>query len=234
MPPIGKERAMRSQVKDVMTTSVVAVEEDTPYKDIVALLRKHRISAVPVVDSAGRVAGLVSESDLLLKEENPDAAWERPWFGQKQQQVVRDKAVAAMAKDLMTAPAILIVETTLVAEAARIMRAHGVKHLPVGEAGTGRLRGIVSRSDLLQIFLRPDEEIRDEIAAVLDELFPGVAEEVSVAVHDGVVTLRGEVSRRSVTGVLVRAVYGLEGVVSVVNDLSFSDDDLAAMTAAPA
>jgi CBS domain-containing protein len=229
MPPIGKERAMRSQVKDVMTTSVVAVEEDTPYKDIVALLRKHRISAVPVVDSAGRVAGLVSESDLLLKEENPDAAWERPWFGQKQQQ-----AVAAMAKDLMTAPAILIVETTLVAEAARIMRAHGVKHLPVGEAGTGRLRGIVSRSDLLQIFLRPDEEIRDEIAAVLDELFPGVAEQVSVAVHDGVVTLRGEVSRRSVTGVLVRAVYGLEGVVSVVNDLSFSDDDLAAMTAAPA
>ena len=222
---------MRSQVKDVMTTSVVAVEEDTPYKDIVALLRKHRISAVPVVDSAGRVAGLVSESHLLLKEENPDAAWERPWFGQKQQQVARDKAVAAVAKDLMTAPAILIVETTLVAEAARIMRAHGVKHLPVGEVGTGRLRGIVSRSDLLQIFLRPDDEIRDEIAAVLNELFPGVAEEVSVAVHDGVVTLRGEVSRRSVMGVLVRAMYGLEGVVSVVNDLTFSYNDLGATTA---
>ena len=222
---------MRSQVKDVMTTSVVSVAEDTPYKEIVTLMRTHRISAVPVVDSTGRVAGLVSESDLLLKEENPEAAWQRLWFAHKQEQVARDKAVAAVAKDLMSAPPILIVETTLVAEAARIMRAHCVKHLPVGEAGTGRLRGIVSRSDLLQIFLRPDEEIGDEIAAVLDELFPDVADEVSVAVLDGVVTLRGEVSSRSVMGVLVRAVYGLEGVVSVVNDLTFSHNDLAATTA---
>ncbi len=220
---------MRSQVQDVMTTVVVTVEKDTPYRDIVALLRRHRIGAVPVVDADGQVAGVVSESDLLLKEENVDALLDRPWLAPGRRPLDREKVAATVAENLMTAPAVSVCGTTLVAEAARIMRAHGIKHLTVVDTVTGRLRGIVSRGDLLAVYLRPGEEIRDEITAtVLAEIFPTVATGVSVEVREGVVTLHGTVEKPSLVGALVRGIYGVEGVVRVENRLSSAQAGTAA------
>ena len=71
---------MKTKVQEVMTTDVLAANESTPFKEIAELLARQRISAVPVLDAAGQVAGVVSEADLLLKEEHPDAAMGAPWF----------------------------------------------------------------------------------------------------------------------------------------------------------
>ncbi len=59
---------MNATVKDVMTTEVVAVTRETTFKEMAAVLRRYRVSALPVVDDAGRVLGVVSEADLLAKE----------------------------------------------------------------------------------------------------------------------------------------------------------------------
>jgi CBS domain-containing protein len=223
-----EENAMRSQVQDVMTTTVVTVAKDTPYRDIVALLRDHRIGAVPVLDAGGHVAGVVSETDLLLKEENVDALLDRPWLSPGRRPLEREKTAATVAEHLMTAPAVSVVGTTLVAEAARIMRAHGVKHLPVIDPATGVLSGIVSRGDLLAVYLRSAEEVRDEITTtVLPVIFPGAAG-VSVEVRDGVVTLNGTVDKPSLLGALVRGIYGVEGVVRVENRLRPAPEGTAA------
>jgi CBS domain-containing protein len=74
---------MNSLVRDVMTTEVVTVEPWTRFRDIVARLAEHRISAAPVLDAEGNVLGVVTEADLLLKQEHPDLELNVPlaWSG---------------------------------------------------------------------------------------------------------------------------------------------------------
>jgi CBS domain-containing protein len=135
---------MHSLVKDLMTTPVVTVEPTTPFKEIVARLAEHRVSAVPVVDHDNRVLGVVSEADLLLKEEFPEPDKGIPWWWTRRARLERGKAAASVARDLMTVAVVPIAPEATVAEAARRMHTAGVKRLPVVERG-GRLVGIVSR-----------------------------------------------------------------------------------------
>jgi len=225
---------MRSCVGDVMTTDVVTVEESTPFKKIVALLDAHGVSAVPVVDVARHVVGVVSEADLLLKEEDPQAGLEAPMWESKRHQLERGKAAGAVARDLMTTPAQTVGSLATVAEAARFMHARGVKRLPVVDTLTGRLVGIVTRGDLLRVFTRPDADIRSEIVddAILGEFFMD-PRRFTVEVHDGVVVLQGQVERRSLIPILVRVVRAVEGVVQVEDRLGFEVDDSKVETSAP-
>jgi CBS domain-containing protein len=108
---------MHSLVKDLMTTSVVTVQPTTPFKEIVARLARHKISAVPVVDHDQRVLGMVSEADLLLKEEFPEPDKDIPLFWTKRARLDRAKAAAAMARDLMTMPVVSIAPEATAAEA---------------------------------------------------------------------------------------------------------------------
>jgi CBS domain-containing protein len=217
---------MHSTVKDLMTTQVVTVEPATPFKEIVARLAEHRVSAVPVVDDAGYVLGVVSEADLLLKEEFPDPDHDIPLFWTKRRRLERDRAAATTARDLMSVALVSINPDATVAEAARRMHAAGVKRLPVLEEG-GRLVGIVSRADLLKVFNRPDEAIRREI---MDEVIVGefamAPSRFFIHVDDGVVVLQGRVERRSLLPYLLRAVQGVEGVVRVENRLASEIDDV--------
>jgi CBS domain-containing protein len=153
---------MNSLVRDMMTTEVVTVELSTPFKEIVARLAERRVSAAPVLDSGGRAVGVVSEADLLLKEEHPDPDLDVPLVWSRRRRLERDKAAATVAGELMTAPAVTVPPTATVAEAARRMHAAGVKRLPVVDE-EGLLVGIVSRADLLKVFTRPDHAIRREI-----------------------------------------------------------------------
>jgi CBS-domain-containing membrane protein len=218
---------MHSLVKDLMTTPVVTVGPATPFKEIVGLLAEHRVSAVPVVDDDRHVLGIVSEADLLLKEEFPDPDQNIPLFWTKRRRLERQKAAGATARDLMSSLA--VVSTTpeaTVAEAARRMHAAGVKRLPVLDED-GRLVGIVSRADLLKVFNRPDEAIRREI---MDEVIVGdfmlAPSRFFIHVDDGVVVLQGQVERRSLLPYVLRAVQGVEGVVRVENRLSYDIDDV--------
>ncbi|MFF9132960.1 CBS domain-containing protein [Streptomyces sp. NPDC014806] len=198
------------RVSDVMTHTVVAVGSEAPFKDVVELLDQWKVSALPVLAGEGRVVGVVSEADLLPKEELRDT--------DDGNLAERAKASALTAGELMSAPAVTVHADATVAEAARIMARRHVKRLPVVD-GVGLLQGVVSRSDLLKVFLRSDEEITAEIRSDVLPLLP-VGDTLTVSVTDGVVTLFGSLPERGLVPVIARAVRAVEGVVDVVIDLT--------------
>jgi len=215
----------RWNVADVMTIGAISVQEDTPFKGIVDLLEAHEINAVPVVDGFDRVVGVVSSADLVPKIEFAgDDDHLRP-FENRHTRQARGKAHATAAGELMNAPAVTVMGTTSVVAAARILETETLKRLPVVD-DMGRLIGMVTRRDLLKVFLRTDEEIRREIIAeALDGLVGVEQSHLRVEVDDGVVTLLGEVERGSLVPALVRQVERVDGVVDVVSHLSFDLDD---------
>jgi CBS domain-containing protein len=219
---------MHSLVKDLMTTPVVTVGPETPFKEIVARLAEHRVSAVPVVDDSRLVLGVVSEADLLLKEEFPEPQQDLPLWWTRRARLDRAKAAASVARDLMTVAVVAVSPDATVAEAARRMHTAKVKRLPVVDR-SGRLVGIISRSDLLKVFDRSDQDIRHEIIEdVIVGQFMMAPSRFFLHVTDGVVVLQGRVERRSLLPYLVRAVQGVEGVVRVENRLTSDLDDLDA------
>jgi CBS domain-containing protein len=216
---------MKHTVESVMTAEVVAIRPSSPFRDLVRLLQQHRISALPVVDDAGRPVGIVSEADLLVKEGYPHGAEDAGMVDAIRYRRRLGKAAGATAAEVMAAPVITIAVGTSAVEAARLMVRQGVKRLPVVDE-QGRLAGIVTRSDLLKVFLRPDPAIGWEVEhdVIRDRLgfAPGA---VRVKVRGGVVSLRGEVDRHSQVPALVRHVQAVEGVVDVDAQLTWRIDD---------
>jgi CBS-domain-containing membrane protein len=217
-------------VDDVMTTAVVTVPPDAPYRAVVDLLVSHRFSAVPVVDEFLRVTGVVSEADLLRKIEY--AGDEEPrMFEGRRRRGERTKATARTAGSLMSSPAVVALSSTSIAAAARLMDSEGVKRLPVVD-DLGRLVGIVSRGDLLKVHLRPDDDIRADIdTGVLRDFIADESKTVHVEVTDGVVTLTGKVDRWSTTDIANRLTRQVAGVVEVVDKLTYEIDDRDALGA---
>lgn len=222
----GEEVAMRTwQVRDVMTTDVAAVREQTPYREIVDVLATRRISAVPVVDDFGRVLGVVSETDLLYKVELVGQPHEARLFEGRRRRQARVKAEAALARDLMTAPAVTTLGHVAIAAAARTMDREHVKRLPVLD-DLGRLAGVVTRGDLLKVHLRPDADIRaDVVQEVLRRVLAVEEGLVQVTVADGVVRLTGQLDRRSSVQIALRLAVQVSGVVQVVDELGYDIDD---------
>ena len=132
-------------VKDVMSTLPVWVSETALFREIAARLRECRVSAFPVLDAHGKVTGVVSQADLLIKEAVPD---EPNVVGGLLAGIVhhaaRAKAGGVTAADLMTSPAVTIGPDETVEHAARLMQDRKVKRLPVIDQA-GRLVGIISR-----------------------------------------------------------------------------------------
>jgi len=211
-------------VSDVMTTAVVTVAPDAPYRAVVDLLVRNRFSAVPVVDELQRVIGVVSEADLLRKIEYAGAEEPRLFDGRRRRGE-RVKASARTAADLMSTPPVTVPGSTAIAAAARVLDREGVKRLPVVD-DLGRLVGIVSRGDLLKVHLRPDDEIHADIkSGILRTLAADGIKTVRAAVRDGVVTLTGRVDRWSTTDLVGRLTRQVGGVVDVVDQLEYDYDD---------
>jgi CBS-domain-containing membrane protein len=211
-------------VQDVMSTEVVTVRFQTSYHDIVALMAARGVSAVPVIDDFNRVLGVVSEADLLLKIEygSEEAPKLFAWGTRKKEKV---KAHGATAAELMSTPPVTILPTASLTSAARLLDREHVKRLPVVNE-LGRLVGIVSRSDLLSVYLRPDSSVRDDIAKdVLKHVLQLGASEVQVEVAEGIVTLTGNVDRRSTAQIAVHLSRAVPGVIEVIDRLSFTFDD---------
>ncbi|MFJ5117187.1 CBS domain-containing protein [Kitasatospora sp. NPDC088548] len=211
-------------VQDVMTREVVTARPDTSFKEVAALFHRNDITAIPVLDDQGRPLGMVSEADLIRKEAvlpDPEGRFPGRWLDAHD----RARAEAETAGGLMTSPPVTARPGWSVPEAARAMDKHKVKRLPVVDE-VGRLVGIVSRRDLLQVFLRHDAAIREEITHdVLGQtlwLAPG---DIQVAVHEGVVTLTGRVPRRSLVPITEQLCRAVDGVVAVHQTLDWTDDD---------
>jgi CBS-domain-containing membrane protein len=210
---------MDTTVSDVMTRLVIAIREDAGYKDIVTALRRYRVSACPVVDDVGRVVGVVSEADLLYKQTDPEMPTgliRLNWRLHEQ-----TKATAVTALELMTGPAIVIDPAASIRTAAKMMRDRQVKRLPVADSD-GYLVGIVTRSDVLTVFERPDTDILDYVVKViLDEEFGLDPDGFDVTVSSGVVTISGEVDRRDIALRLLAAIRHAEAVVGIRDRLSY-------------
>ncbi|MGC9541292.1 CBS domain-containing protein [Streptomyces sp. UG1] len=217
-------------VGEVMTSEVIQARREMSYKEVARLLHGHRISGVPVVDHDGKVLGVISETDLIRRQ----AAQAERGTGRRRFRIpalrrsaraAAAKARATTAQELMSTPAITVHPEQRVADAARVMERHRVERLPVVDE-EDRLIGIATRRDLLRVFLRTDEEIRRE---VIDEVLtramslPPHTEFVSV--DDGMVKLEGRLEHRGDIPLVLRLTWRIDGVVGVVNGLTFRVDD---------
>jgi CBS domain-containing protein len=210
---------MSAMVKDVMTAEVVAVRRETTFKEMAAVLRRHRVSALPVVDDAGRVIGVVSEADLLAKEALADPGVMAEVLDRKDLR----KAEGLTAGDLMTHPPVTASPEDPVEQAARMMHFMRVKRLPVVNSG-GQLVGIVSRSDVLAVFDRPDEDIRKDIVdTMLLHEFLIDSRLFKVTVESGVVTMEGCPETAALGHALVRKARHVPGVVAVRDRFTYPD-----------
>ncbi|MEU3340744.1 CBS domain-containing protein [Streptomyces sp. NPDC006668] len=189
-------------IGEVMTSEVVHARRATPFKELIRLLDRHRISGLPVVDHDDKVIGVVSGTDLVR---------------------ARTTVRAGTAGELMSSPAITAHPEQPVPDAARVMERHGVDRLPVVDE-EDRLIGIATRRDLLRVFLRPDDTIRRE---VIEEVVVGrlglPPDAVGVLVRDGMVTLAGRVANGTDIGSAVWATWQVDGVVGVVNALGLGN-----------
>ncbi len=209
---------MSATVRDVMSSRVVSVRAEASFREMADMLHSSRFSGFPVLDRSGRVVGVVSEADLLVKA--AVQAEGTSWPAALRHVREDDKALGVTARDLMTAPAITIGPDAPVADAARLMYDRKVKRLPV-VSQAGHLLGIISRVDVLTVVSRPDDDIRAEIAhRVLPEFAAGRPADFDVAVREGIVTVSGPAQDERVRRALAGEIRHVRGVVAVRDRLS--------------
>ena len=180
-----------------MSQPPVTVGPAEPFKRCLDLMRVQEVSALPVVTRGGELLGIVSEADLMKR--------------------FCSGAGPLSAEDMMTSDVATIESGASLAAAARLMLLRNVKRLPVLDR-SGRVIGVCSRSDVLRVFLRSDEAIRKDVAGGLLNELPLLGRgRVKVDVADGVVRLSGEVESGPLTGLLLRLVAAVPGVVGVEN-----------------
>lgn len=213
------------KIETIMTREVISVAPETPLKDVARLLVANRISGVPVVGRDGEVLGVVSEADILRKEEGVSPELPRPiaWLS-RQLDGELDKIGAVTAGEAMTAPAYTVRPGQRTTEVARMMVDSMINRLPV--VSDGVLVGIVSRADLVRAFIRSDEEIEHDVRedVLLREMLlcPG---DVAVSVEGGHVSLAGQVGSQEDAEVLEKRVRAIPGVVGVTANLRWRPRD---------
>ena len=212
------------KVQEIMSSDVMTIGPEAELRDVARLFVENGISGLPVCGAQREILGVVSEGDILFKEQGPRGQSVLSRFGGKAPKEV-EKALAVKVSEAMTAPAVTIPPYSSVAEAARLMSEHGINRLPVLK--DGELVGIVTRTDLVRAFVRSDAEIRREITEDLIRrtLWIEVPEVVGVDVERGSVRLKGHLQTSSDASLLVRLVARVPGVVSVESDLSWATDD---------
>jgi len=211
---------MNTYVRDIMTTGVVTVRPDTPHQTVAAMLRQHRVSGFPVTGDDGKVVGVMTETDLVALV-----------AGRRHRR--HRAAEQAPDGDLTSHPAVTVGPDDPVKTAARLMRKQRLQRLPVVDRD-GRLVGIVSRSDVLSVFQRSDEEIRREVTqdVIADGFFtdPG---RFRVTVHNGIVTLEGAPGSTVLGAAIAGQVEHLEGVVAVRDRFTYPAPSIPSTTSAP-
>jgi CBS-domain-containing membrane protein len=216
---------------DVMTPGVITVRPETSIHEIAKLLCDHHISGVPVVEDEERLLGIVSEGDLIghaqLAGEQRRSWWHTFLNGPTVLAQHYAKSHGRTASDVMTREVVTVLETTSVAETARVLEQHRIKRVPV--LRDGRLAGIVTRSNLLQVLaaadvLKPmnvaDRVIRETLS---DELTAQPWAHVlakNIVVENGVVHLFGIVQSNEERHALRLAAENQAGVKAVEDHLS--------------
>lgn len=227
------------RVHDIMTSPVITVTPDMRLRDVAELLVSNRISAVPVVDQAGKVVGMISEGDLIHREETHTERRQSWWLElfTSDDALAQDyvKSHGRTAQDVMSRHVLSVAPSATPAHVANLLDKRRIKRVPVIE--DGRLVGIVSRADLVRAMVRaapanavsgkrPDAEIQMDLdAAIKNEPWTTPLTLVTT-VNDGVVQLlgiaRSEDERRAL-GVLARNVAGVVRVEDRLQLRNFAD-----------
>ena len=241
---------MNRLVSEVMTGDVLVTRPETTFRELVRLIEDHHVGALPVVDELGRVLGVVAESDLLIKEEQSEGHVRTPL-----QRRGRARLAGTTAGEVMSSPAVTINQSQRVGQAARVLRRRHIGRLPVVD-DDGRLVGIVTRHDLLVIFLRSDEDLLVEVQEAIaagDDSPPseirsitgyhraGKGDEtpsssvwagddsppkVSATVNEGVAVLQGSAKLLSQLNAVRDRVLRVAGIVSVDVKATADFDDV--------
>ena len=199
------------RVRDVMTRQVVTADLDMTVSSAAGLLAQHNISAMPVIGD-DHLVGMVSEGDLL-RHEIPRArrrggSLRQPWSERQRERLGEPETVA----DVMTTPVVSVSESTDTADVASLMLDYEVRSVPVVDGG--RVTGIVSRRDLIQMLSSDDDVIAEEIQNRLRD-YAGEGDRWTVAVTKGVATIYGyfdDENERRVVELLARTVPGVHAV----------------------
>jgi len=214
-------------IETLMTKHVVTVSPETSLKRVARILTRYRISGIPVCDVDGTVLGVVTEADILYKEQgiSPMSGGLLAWLFEKADGE-GDRLAAHTAGEAMTSPPVTVAPDASVTEAARMMTTRHINRLPV--VSDGRLVGIISRADLVRAFHRRDSEIEEELRedVLLHQLWVS-PEDVEVAVEDGVVELTGMVENKTQAELVAAYALRVPGVVQVISNVTWRVDDQA-------
>ncbi len=218
---------------DVMTTDVITVSPDTGIREIASLMLKHRISAVPVVDANLHVLGIVSEGDLMRREENetnPRSSW---WvnmlYSAADNTASYIKTHGRKASEIMSRDVVSVGEETPLHEIARLLEKHHIKRVPVTRDGL--LTGLVSRANLLHGLTAKgtqvgepgsvdDRSIRKNLLHELSAKVGLNTGRLNVVVHHGVVQLWGVTDTNKEIQAAQLAAENISGVQAVENNLA--------------
>jgi len=218
---------------EVMTKDVITVGPKAEVKEIVDLMIKNRISAIPVVDDNQHVLGIVSEGDLMRRVENEtdkrESWWLKSLFSGRSDADSYIKSHARRAEDLMTAKPFTVTEDMPLYKIAQTLEEHHIKRVPV--VRDKKLVGIVSRSNLLQGFsvAAPDEEaagtaddhtLREKVMRELNNNAGVSSNAINVVVCDGIVSLFGLVTDAKEQKAAKVAAESVSGVKEVKNYLN--------------
>lgn len=218
------------RAKEIMTKPVVTVTPQTPVQDAVRLMLEHHISGLPVINETGALVGIVTEADLLLKEaqpkpEQPVMDWFGRWLWLERRLSGYRKVKGRIVGEVMTHNVLTAEEDTPVHALASTMTRFQVNRLPIVR---GRQPvGIVTRADILKVFLRSDDLLGKEAALVVKD-FVLRGEEVQISADRGVLVLRGRVTSPGRRAALLRQLWEIDGVVAVDDrDLEHSFREMA-------
>tara|TARA_R110002072_G_scaffold42703_1_gene120556 strand:- start:189 stop:884 length:696 start_codon:yes stop_codon:yes gene_type:complete len=216
------------QAKDIMTTSVISVPQDGTIADAVRLMLDHHVSALPVVDAAGDLKGLISEGDLMRRVRETDDKRRSWWLevlgGMRETAQDFVQINSHHVNDVMTRDVVSIAENTPVGEIARLLEKNRIKRVPVLRAG--QVVGIVSRANLLhalsalpddalQTPTEDDRVLRTDIAQALKAV-PGAAVNlINYTVEKGHVAVWGVADSDFEENAIRVAVENVPGVQSV-------------------
>lgn len=216
-------------VRDLMSVDVVTVPPETPVSAIARLLGERGISAVPVLDAGGTLRGIVTETDLIRRlagAEDRPAGWLRQLFADPAAEAERYARTHGMtAADVMTEALVTVTPGTTAAHVAHLLEERGIRRVLVVEEG--RLRGIVSRADLLRALVTPqapaqglsDGRIRAAVVAAMRKQPWADSFSTMVEVEGGVVTFHGFIRNGSARRALRVLAENVPGVTRVVDDM---------------
>jgi CBS-domain-containing membrane protein len=230
----GQQGVLIMQARDVMVSPVITAGKTATVREIAKILIEKRISAVPVIDDAGKLVGIVTESDLMRRveagTEHPYSWWVHFLAGDATVAADYVKSHAAKIEDVMTSDVVTATPETPLHEIATLLEEHQIRRVPIVDK-LGNLVGIVSRANLIQVVASarpklemtlPDSTIRQELLTELKKQAWAHTHNLDVTVMNGVVDLWGYAQSDEERKAIRVAAESVAGVVAVNDHLADS------------